>query len=412
MQSLYIIIGNFVYLFAQWALTVVALRFGNYYIAGVLGLCTTITNVLYIIASYGLRSYQVSDIKKEYSDQCYILSRIVTIAAAFAVCIVYVCFSLDDLTERSAVLLYMVYKCFEAASDVTYGVFQVNDRFEYVCVSMSVKGILSLIVFTGVLLITKSIEAAIFMMTGVAAVTFVLFDLRWCARYVKPLVYWNRRIWLQMAKLLWVAAPMIVLHIAQPLLMSIPRLFFERNYSTELLGAYTSVSSPTVVITTFVSCAMMPFVPRFANYYFAGERKKLCRLTFGSLFFASGFGAICLIGGKLLGEWALVLLYGEEIREYASVFPLIIIVSTFSALLMCLNAFFIATRKLSMLSAVLILGCLLCGVVTPALVNRYAMEGVTYSLMAAQTFQLMLGIALAGWYIKKIPKVSEDNKLK
>lgn len=403
MQSLYIITGNFIYLFAQWALTIVAVRSGNYYVAGILGLSTTIANIFYIIASYGLRAYQISDVNKQYSDQCYVLSRVVTICVAFVSCVVYVLYLGYDSSTILAVLLYMVYKCFEAASDVLYGVFQINDRYDYVCISMGIKGVLSLIVFTAPLVMGQPLELSLLAMVAVAALTFFTFDLRWCLKYVRPLILWTRDAWQRTLKLLWVSAPMVVLLIAQPLLMSIPRLFFEQHYSTELLGAYSTVSSPTVVISTFVSCAMMPYVPLFAQYFYAEEKRRLYKLTFGSLFFAAGFGLCALIGGALLGEWALVILYGESIRGYAPIFLLVIIVTTFSALTMCLNALFIAMRKLTVLSCILLLGCLLCQLITPYFVSTYAMAGITYALMFAQAFQLLLGIALAVWYISKIP---------
>ena len=404
-QSFFIITGNIVYLAVQWLLTILAVRLtDNYEMAGVLGIATTITSIFYTFSCYGMRSFQVSDIKKIYRDQEYILSRGITVAAALLACWIYaIAFGYTDYHTLAPIMLYMVYKSFEAASDVMYGIFQINDRYDYVCASMSIKGVLSLIVFTVPLVMGQPLELSLLAMVGVAALTFFTFDLRWCLKYVRPLILWTRDAWQRTFKLLWVSAPMVVLLIVQPLLMSIPRLFFERYYSTELLGAYSSISSPTVVISTFVSCAVMPYVPLFAQYFYAGEKKRLYKLTFGSLFFAAGFGLCALIGGALLGEWALVILYGESIRSYAPIFLLVIIVTTFSALTMCLNSLFIALRKLAVLSCILLLGCLLCQLITPYFVSTYAMAGITYALMVVQAFQLLLGIALAVWYIRKIP---------
>jgi len=63
---------------------------------------------------------------------------------------------------------------------------------------------------------------------------------------------------------------LIVLLIAQPLLMNIPRLYFEQHVSTERLGTFFSVLPPTVVITTFVSCAVI------SNRTDFGTGKILC----------------------------------------------------------------------------------------------------------------------------------------
>ena len=403
-QSFYIIVGNVVYLAAQWALTVVVVRLSSdYYMAGLLALAMTITNIFYIIASYGLRAYQVSDITGKYSDQCYILSRIVTIAASLVAFAGYVAVLGYDATTLRVISLYMLYKVLEAASDVLYGIFQAHDRYDYVCTSMSVKGFLGILVFTGCLAAGLSLEAALCAMILVAVLTLAFLDVRWCLQYTRPLVYWSRTAWKSMLHLLWSSALMVLLLISQPLLISMPRLYFEQHYSTELLGIYSSLSAPTLIISTFVSCAMMPYIPLFAQYHAAGEKRRLAKLTAGSLLFAAGFGVLALAVASWLGEWVLVLLYGQDIAAYTHVFLLVIIVTTLSAVAMCLSTLFIALRRLVTLSVVLLTSCALCQLVTPYFVQGYGMEGVTYALMSALAFQILAGVLMAVLHIHKIP---------
>ena len=403
-QSFYIILGNLVYLAAQWGLTVVVVRFSDdYYMAGLLALATTITSVFFVVAIYGLRSFQVSDITKKYADQSYILSRVLTMGVAFVACAVYVLALGYDAVSFRVVMLYMLYKSFEAASDVFYGIFQNNDRFDRICTSMCVKGILSVLVFAACLALGSSLEIALCAMLAVAALTFFFLDVRWGLQYARPLVHWTREAWGSAIRLLWAAALMLVLHLAPPLLMSIPRLYFEHHYTTELLGVYAALATPTAVISTFVTCAMMPYLPLFARYYYAGDKKGLTRLTVGSMLFTACFGALALLAGSWLGEWGLAQLYGDSIRAYAHVFLLVIVVTTLSAATMCLNALFIALRKFTSISIALALSCLLCQLITPYFVNTYGMEGITYALMGALGFQVLTGIGLATWYIRKTP---------
>ena len=402
-NQIYIIVGNFVYLAAQWALSILVVRLSNeYYMAGVLGLAITITSIFYIISCYGLRSYQVSDIKKEYTDQCYVLSRVITITIAMLACVVYSAANGYDGSTILAISAYMVYKSFEAGSDVIYGIFQNNDRYDLLCISMCIKGIVSLIVFAVLLILGFSLTIAIIGMCAVALITFLFLDVRWAKRYADPLVLFDSASLKKTLQLLKKSFPMVILLIAQPLLMSIPRLYFEQHFSTEQLGIYSSLSSPTTVITTFVSCAMMPYVPLFAKYYFEENKKGLYRLTFGSQILALLFGVFACLTGGLIGEWALVLLYGPSISGHVGVFQLIILVSTFSSMSMCLNALFIAIRKLIPLSIVLLAGCVLCYFITPAIVSKYAMHGVTYALMIAQVFQIVIACILATGYIHRI----------
>lgn len=412
-ESLYTIIGNFVYLFALWALTVIVVRFStDYYAAGVLSLAMTITNIFYIIASYGVRAYQVSDINKKYTDQEYILSRIITIAVAFAACLVYTLLTGYRSAETFVpIMLYMVYKCFEAASDVFYGIFQNNDRYDYLCISMSVKGILSAVVFTLALMFGLSLSAAILAMIAVAFLTLLLLDIRWCLKFTKPLVFFNSKEFKIVMKMLASLAILIIIPISQPVLMSIPRVYFEQHFSTEQLGIYSSVSAPTVVITTFVTCAMMPYIPLFAKYYIDNDKKKLYRLTGIVLAFALAFGVFAFVIGYFFGEWGLQLLYGKSIAGHRDILLLVIIVTTLSAITLCMDTIFISIRKIPLPSVILIIGCVICWLITPYFVNTYEMRGVTYALILAQIFQVIGSMILLLIYFtkKKSPKLLEKE---
>ena len=409
-QAFYSVLGNFVYLLAVWALTVVVVRFStDFYAAGLLSLAMTISNVFYVVACYGMRSFQVSDINQEYSDQCYVLSRILSISAALIACVVFILIKGYNAISFYCILIYMLYKCLEAASDVLYGVMQKNDDFEHICLSMCLKGVFSFAVFTLALLFGASLPIALWCMVAVAVLTLVLIDIRICVRYMSPIFSFTRANMLRTGKLLLVSLPVMIVLITQPLLMSIPRLFFERHFSTELLGIYSSVSSPTVVISTFVSCAIAPYIPLFAEYYTKGEKKKLIKLTYGTIIFAAGFGVLALIAGTFLGDWALSLLYGEELRGYVDILQLVIIVTTGCAIVLCLDCIYIAIRKLIPLALILLAGCLLCYLVTPFFVMRFAMRGVTYSLLIALAFQIITAIILAHIYFGKLPKSEKPN---
>lgn len=401
-NQLYITIGNFVYLVSQWAFTVVVVRFSSdFYMAGLLGLAITVSNIFFIIASYGLRSYQVSDIKKEFSDQCYVLTRLITVPVACVACIVYSVIKGYNAETIMVIGLYMVYKALEALSDVFHGILQIYNKYLKICISMSIKGILALIVFTVALLLKYTLIQALLCMNIVVLITLITMEYRWSLQCSSPLVLINRTNIQASIRLLRVSILMVVLSIAQPLLMSIPRLYFEQHYSTELLGIYSSLSSPTVAITTLVSCALMPYIPVFAEYYKNGNVNGLSKLMFLSLGLTAAFGAIAFFAGGIAGDWILSVLYGSTLRDYVPVFQLIILVSTFSSMNMCMIVLYTSMRKLAVEASILLTGSVICYFITPYLVTNYNMAGITYALMAAQLFQVFFAVVFAVFFIRK-----------
>ena len=77
-NMLYNTIGTSIYLGLQWLITILVVRASGYEDAGILSLAMSISNTIYAISSFGMRGYQSSDIKEEFDNYTYVLSRIIT----------------------------------------------------------------------------------------------------------------------------------------------------------------------------------------------------------------------------------------------------------------------------------------------------------------------------------------------
>ena len=398
-QQFQILIGNFVYLFAQWAITVLVVKLSHdYYSAGLLGLAMTITNIFYIISSYGLRLYQVSDVNHEYDDNIYIISRMITVPVAIVLCVGYSVIIGYSGESILVIILFMLYKSFEAASDVFHGILQNNGRYDRICISLCFKGILSLLIFTLIFKNGSKLSTALLGILIVSVIVLV-FDYYWSHKYIKT----NNdsvKISIAVRNLLINTSPMVVLSFSSPLLMSIPRLYFERSYSTELLGIYTSLSSPTLIITTFVSCAVSPYLHLLAKYYIEKDKNSFLKLSFFMIACTIMLGAtvyfICLKIGKEL----LLILYNSYICEYSNVFKLVIIVSALSSVNICMMSIYTSIRHIIPEALVLLTGCLLCYVVTPYFVDKFAMAGVAIALIISLLYQIIISACLMIYYVR------------
>ena len=100
--------GYTVYMFSLWLITIVVVRLSGYEDAGVLSLAMSSTSVFYAISMWGMRSFQVSDITEEYSDNTYITSRLITSSLALIICIIFILISGYDRNTRICILLYIV----------------------------------------------------------------------------------------------------------------------------------------------------------------------------------------------------------------------------------------------------------------------------------------------------------------
>ncbi|WP_293008629.1 MULTISPECIES: lipopolysaccharide biosynthesis protein [unclassified Oscillibacter] len=399
--------GNIIYLAATWLMTVVVVRLANFEAAGVFSLAMTITAVFYCISMFGMRSFQVSDVTGEFSDQVYFSSRIITAAVGMALCFLYCCLSGYSGYQIGVVLLYMLFKTVEAFSDVSYGFFQKYNHFNYIFWSLTAKGIVSILLFSLVLYFAGNLLITLLVMTLGAGAIYAFYDLRHSRRLVDSFLSRDSsQIW----KLLSATLLLMAVHLVTPVLIAIPRVYYEAHFGSELFGYYSSISAPTVVISTFVSCAMMPFLPRYAEYQIQQQQKRGYQLLVGTVGFTIVFGGICYLLSLWMGDWALSLLYTPEIVRHAAILPSIVVSTTCSALVMCLNSFFIATRRMKTLMVLLLIGCGASYLFTPFLIEQFAMAGISYTLTVSQCIQAGCMFILACIEIKKwnLPK-KENN---
>ena len=136
------------YLACKWSITILVVRLStDYEDAGYLALAISISNMLYCFAQYGVRNYQVSDIKGEYNTNTYVTARILTVIAAQLICVLF-CLAYIGFDKRSLiVILYMILMSGEALSDVFQGVAQKHWRMDIVGRSFIFRGVVLITTF-------------------------------------------------------------------------------------------------------------------------------------------------------------------------------------------------------------------------------------------------------------------------
>ena len=116
--------GNIYYLFCQWLLTILVVRLANFEMAGELSYAMTLSNIFYSIAIYGMRNFQVSDIKNKYPNGTYIFSRLITSGLSIVLCLILLVISGYTFEKSLVIFMYVIFKLSETIFDVYSGIFQ------------------------------------------------------------------------------------------------------------------------------------------------------------------------------------------------------------------------------------------------------------------------------------------------
>ena len=170
--------------FAAWGmvfpvLTIVVTWLAGVERAGMFSFAFVVANLLYIMGSYGVRTYQVSDIDEYHSFSDYQVARIVTclcmLACGFIFC--KVAGYADEMFTMCMGLVF--YKCIDALGEAYEGRLQQADKLYLGGISLTVRSVAAFVLFTVALLVTGNLGIAA-IASGIGALAsfaFVTFPL-------------------------------------------------------------------------------------------------------------------------------------------------------------------------------------------------------------------------------------------
>ena len=81
--------GNILYMGCQFLCGILVVRLAGEVNSGNYNIALAVTNIFVSVASYGMYSFQVSDVENKYSQSTYIASRMTTCVLATVLCMGY-----------------------------------------------------------------------------------------------------------------------------------------------------------------------------------------------------------------------------------------------------------------------------------------------------------------------------------
>ncbi len=403
-NMIYNTVGSLVYYFCQWVMTVLIVRMSGFEDAGILSLAMSVTAAPAIVGLFNIRSYQVSDLKGQYSDSVYIRSRVYTNLLSFVVCLFVVFVNGYPLEKAAVILLFMCFKMAEGAADVYYGIDQKKERLDYAGISLTIRGFGSLALFCGIFMLTKNLFFCVLGMSFFSFAVVFVYDRRIVSRLTEER---EPAAFSQIKSLLITCLPLAVVAFLNNLSLTIPKIYLEKYYGEEIFGIYSSVSSPTIVVQLAATTLFAPLVPVLTKQFNENHKKEFRKILaqfFGLILAGTVLGVVL---SKLLADWVLKILYGEEIGPYTNLF----IPVFFIAVLIAVNAslFSVCTliREIKSQYVVGIAGIVSAFLLSVTVVKELSLEGTILAFVGTLVIQIVIQIFLI---VRKVRKIDGNCK--
>ena len=391
--------GMLIYFTCQWLITIFVVWLSDDFTnQGNLTLAMSITNFFYVLAAYNNRSFQVSDIKEEFNDSEYVLSRIFTCVASLLLCVIFVFIVEFSTLQRTIILFYMVFRAGESFVDILHGIDQKNWRMDYIGLSMIFRGILMLVSFVVFLWLFDLLTAVI----GMAATTLlvaIFFDVQKTKKIAKYAAYSSKKALLLLKKCL----PLMLVLLVSTVIVPYARFSIERVLGIEELGIYATASTPTMVIQVLSSLFFAPLISLLAEALKDANKKGFLKMFFVTFAAIVGISAAVTGISYFWGDWVLGILFGEAIVPYAYLMTGASIVAGLTALVWFFNVVFSAIRDMNGILVCVLIGVIICFFGAEVFLTKYTLQGANYIMIISQGAAVFCAGIRLFWVIKSKP---------
>jgi hypothetical membrane spanning protein len=384
---IYNTVGTFFYFFCQWAITVLVVKIGGYSNSGILSITISMTNIFYMISMYGVRSFQVSDIKNEYKDGDYLFVRLIT----SAVSLIFFCLTLLFLKYESKIqlcmIIYFFFKLGESITDLNFGFFQRYNFYRYIGISYILKGLATLLVFSITLYFSQNLLLTLLLETLILWFFIIIYDFRKIKNKLNLKMKKDK-----ILQLLKICFSLMLYTLILPYLNFITRYQVEKFFGTEELGYYSAITMVIVVICTLFGSIFVIIIPKISYMYKEKNMNKIIKVIFKINLAIIVFTIMSIIGAITLGNIVFSIIFTKTIEKYMYLLIPTIITSATLGILNYLSTILISFHDLKFVLVANLIPAIFCTFSIKVFILKYKMLGSLYSLVAS----LIIGVLIVG----------------
>lgn len=382
--------GSMFYMGCQWLITVfVVILSPNFDNSGILAYAMSVGLIFSAMGTYSIRPFQISDLDNEYSSSNYTAFRLITNTLSLLICIIYILAITPRFDLITASILYLAFKFDESFSDVLYGIYQKNDRMDYIGRSQIARGAASLAFFSVALFLSSSIFVAIICMSLSCIAITVVYDYPHASLFgvVTPKITVQKA-----SKLLKTCFWAMLANVLLVYVVSAVRQYYGIVEGDEALGIYAAIATPAVVVQAAINYIYTPLLVPLAKSTKQGKREFL-RYFIKIIFILIGFIAVASVALSIICPPILIIMFGDSIAADIGIFPYVILSTALVGLLGYVFTTLVAIRK-QLLAAVMTAIAFLASISSAIpFISFFGMNGVNLGIICGCLIGLLTGFA-------------------
>lgn len=315
-------------------LLIVVTRINGIDQSGMFSFAFSVSIIFLTFGLWGGRTYQVSDIKRRFSNKSYVLVRVLLAVAMLVGSIVFVVLNGYDITKSLLLIGLVLMKASESIADAYYGVLQTNGKLYKTGISLTLKTLLGFAAFMVVNVLTNNVLTSTVALIAAYMVILFAYDIPSASKF-GPLNVQLRELSTHLRetrRILVVCFPVFIIAFLSTFALNIPRYFID-VYHNQDIGYFGIIAMPITLIALFISFVLQPNIVRLSELY--DDNKG--RATYGAqvlkiMSYVVAAGLAILVGTAIIGVPALSIVFGKDFSPYYAALLLIVAGGIISAL--------------------------------------------------------------------------------
>lgn len=371
--------------------------------AGVFTIAYANANLFLTIGKYGMRYFQVSDVKNQFTFAEYRVSRVVTSLGMLGVSAAYTLYaSLSNgyTMEKTQVIIWMcLFKVVDGIEDVYNGLYQRKNRLDVASKMLTLRMIFTIAVFGLGLIIVRDLLFALIIATIFTTILLILF-IRWT--YGGFSIGKERIEKKNIFLLLKVCFPLFAGSFLSFYIGNAPKYAIDAILTDELQACYGFIAMPVFVIGLLNNFIFNPMLFRMSVLWSEKKIKEFVYRTVMQTGVVAIITIVCMLGAWLLGIPVLSWMYNTDLTQYKTELLVLLLGGGFLGLSGLLNAVITIIRYQKSLMWGYVVMAVLAYIFSDRIVRYYEMMGaaVLYAVLMGGLCLIFIGLFVYG-VIKK-----------
>ncbi len=394
-------IGTFISASTSFFFLIFVTRINGTDTAGVFTYAFTLTLLIQILGYYAGRVFQVTENNKNINDSDFIYNHMITSVLMIIVGLFFSLIMKYSGLKLSLIILLVIYRAIESLADTFYAIIQKANNLYKVGISFFLKGILSMISFLAIDLITKNLLLSVFSIIIVQLIVIFLYDIK----NLKLVKFKMEKFNLDNVKYIFKSGFFVfAFTVLNQYVINSPKYSIDVLLNNTDQTIYGIISMPATVMLLLSQFLIHPYITTLKECLNTNKIIDFKKIVNKLLYALIILGILATIGAYIIGIPVLEIVYGVKLNSYCLSLLKIIIGSTFFGLSFVLSSSLVAMRVDKEQTGLYVIQCIISYILCSLFIKNSCLYGAFDGYLISMITLFIMYTILYNVKIRKIEK--------